>query len=459
MSLSIKKLKVHNFMGIQELEVEPGKFNVIEAKNGSGKTSFIEAIKDICSAGAKDVTVLRNGQEAEVYLELSDGSTLKKTTDEGGVNLKVKVENKTIQNPAGFINNLVEVSSLNPIKFMNGDKKTRMKMLLKTIKTNISEQQLLDLFSEFFSPDDYDKDNIFKTLDSIRKKIYDERTFANREIKNLNSFSDGIKKSIDDLKASNSADGKDAFDHDILSGEDGFKKCMGKIDEAETRAKNELEAEQNRINEKLNQMTSAENAIIREKQEAIEKIKKEIAEINLKVSQIESAAKVSQEKAKNKYSEKCIQIKSDREALVSKRSSFEAIERQKIQLEKNTKELEKAKEKYYNLENLMDKLDGLKVNILKNSPFPSIEIKEDDIYVGDVHFDRINTAEKIKISLDICSRNTGKLSIICVDGLECLDADNFSIFKEEALKRDGVQYFVTRVSDNKNDSIRVEVSD
>ena len=41
----ISFLKVNSFLGVDELELEPGKVNIFKGPMGSGKTSGIEAIE------------------------------------------------------------------------------------------------------------------------------------------------------------------------------------------------------------------------------------------------------------------------------------------------------------------------------------------------------------------------------------------------------------------------------
>ena len=59
--LRIAHLKISNILGIDELEFSPAGFNDIRGKNGTGKTSVLEAIKAATGKG-HDATLLRKGE-------------------------------------------------------------------------------------------------------------------------------------------------------------------------------------------------------------------------------------------------------------------------------------------------------------------------------------------------------------------------------------------------------------
>src|SRR4051794_15212105 len=74
--MKIQHVKISNILGIKDLEFDPSTgFNEIVGKNGEGKTSVIESIKEAIKGG-HDATLLRNGEEkGEIVLVLDDEHT------------------------------------------------------------------------------------------------------------------------------------------------------------------------------------------------------------------------------------------------------------------------------------------------------------------------------------------------------------------------------------------------
>lgn len=61
--MRIAKISIKNVLGIEELEIDsPGALTVIEARNGRGKSSTMEAIRAVVDGG-HDASLLRHGAE------------------------------------------------------------------------------------------------------------------------------------------------------------------------------------------------------------------------------------------------------------------------------------------------------------------------------------------------------------------------------------------------------------
>jgi hypothetical protein len=95
----------------------------------------------------------------------------------------------------------------------------------------------------------------------------------------------------------------------------------------------------------------------------------------------------------------------------------------------------------------LQELETLKAGLLDKLPIKNLEIKDGAIYLNDIPFKRVNTAEQIKCAIEVAKLKSGELKVICVDGIERLDAETFEVFKAEAEKSD-VQLIVTRVSES-----------
>jgi len=98
----------------------------------------------------------------------------------------------------------------------------------------------------------------------------------------------------------------------------------------------------------------------------------------------------------------------------------------------------------------LDKIAELKSVLLNNIPIPGIEFKEDDILIGGISFDTLNTAKKIQTAVNIALLNEPPFLII--DGAEALDSQSFDILISELNKRD-TQLIITKVT---NDELKIQ---
>ena len=111
--------------------------------------------------------------------------------------------------------------------------------------------------------------------------------------------------------------------------------------------------------------------------------------------------------------------------------------------EKTSKELTKA----------IENLDKLKSDLLSDLPVEGLEVRDGDIFVDGIPFDRVNESARISLALEIARIRSGELGLVLCDGLECLDSKTFEAFRKKALKT-GLQFIVTRVSDEERLTIR-----
>ena len=79
----------------------------------------------------------------------------------------------------------------------------------------------------------------------------------------------------------------------------------------------------------------------------------------------------------------------------------------------------------------------------------------DDILINGVSIDNLSSSEQLKFGLQIVRALNGDFKVICVDGIESLDAESFEFFLKE-IEDDSYQYFVTRVDGAHNHSIVIE---
>ena len=184
----ISFLKVNNFLGVDELELEPGKVNIFKGPMGSGKTSVIEAIEKTFTNKSRRTEVIKHGEEeATLFVELNDGLEIdRRLRTEKGDYLKVRKSDEGVPSTEKFLRTLVNGNIFRPLDWVNLSVKEQTKSLLSMLEINWSEQDIVNWFGNLVDDIDYSQ-HILLILKSIEQKYYKIREEVNREVKELNA--------------------------------------------------------------------------------------------------------------------------------------------------------------------------------------------------------------------------------------------------------------------------------
>ena len=184
----ISFLKVNNFLGVDELELEPGKVNIFKGPMGSGKTSVIEAIEKTFTNKSRRTEVIKHGEEeATLFVELNDGLEIdRRLRTEKGDYLKVRKSDEGVPSTEKFLRTLVNGNIFRPLDWVNLSVKEQTKSLLSMLEINWSEQDIVNWFGDLVDDIDYSQ-HILLILKSIEQKYYKIREEVNREVKELNA--------------------------------------------------------------------------------------------------------------------------------------------------------------------------------------------------------------------------------------------------------------------------------
>lgn len=419
--MQVAKIQVRNILGIESLEFKPGKITVISGKNKAGKTSFLEAIKGAVGGG-HDAKLLRNGaDEGEIVLEFDNGEKLSKKMTEYKSKLTfTDADGKKMKIGATYLKDIIDPVGLNPIQILTAEPKARIKMLLNSVPMPMPTDEI-----KFVSGlDRTEKDgHPLQVIEEIRKDIFEERAFVNKEAGNLQSVVDEMQKTI-------------PFQKD--------KKNWGiEVGMLRTELEEILGIKDSKVEQSNKAYQEAVQSNKEKAQSSIDSIKDHLGK-NLEGLRVQEAdyLKGLQERF-NEDSEpiKVAITEADQNSQNQHKISgaIEFVEKKGVEikmLEKNAKEQgDKIRD-----------LDKLKGELMENLPVKDLKVYDGDIYIEDIPFDTLNEAAKIRFCLMIAGLRKTKLPLVCVDGLEALDEEVFKIFKEEAEKTD-MQFFVTRVSD------------
>lgn len=439
--MNIAQIKIHNILGITELEFTPQGFTEISGRNGEGKTSVLEAIKAAVSGG-HDATLLRKGAEkGEIVLVLDDGTEISKRVTERASPITVVQDGKKAQRPTDVLKQLTDMLSVNPVDFLRAPKKDRVKVLLETMPLEADAEKLTELSGIPVSVQP--GAHALAVIEHVRKQVFDDRTGTNRAVKEKEATINQLKLAMPD--APEGVDGDEAS-----------------IQQQIDTARNGKDAELERVDTKLARIRTTSQAMVdgikAEAQAKIDAIRSEAqaaieAEQNA-FKEIEFKAATQRERTIAKFNEAATPlqaalatVRNNRSAAAKREQAKQTIDQMEIELVDLQKDAERQTK-------ALEDIDAYKTGLLADLPIPGLEVIDGELFRDGVPFDRLNTAQQVSIAVEIAKLRAGDLKVCCVDGLELLSADAFEAFKARALDSE-LQLFVTRVT---NADFSVETS-
>lgn len=426
----VKKIWIRNVMGIDELEIEPGDVTIIEGGNGTGKTSVLEAIK-AAEAGGHDATLLRNGAEqGETVLLFEDDVEVRKRIWAHKSDLVGKHPTMgTISAAQTYLRGLTDHLSLNPVEFLTSS--NRVERLLEAMPLSLERSTLQEAVEGTgLDVPDLDGHHALQAIEVVKKRVYDERTGENRIVKENRTTSE-------QLEASLPAD----FENPTVL-ENRLRDLEGAHRDASQELQRQLSELDTERERELGRIREATALRVRELEEEIRKLERESA------AAIETTTADFASKKEDLLLDRRPQVNQIGTQVTELREQLKAADRYentRVMLEKARATAAAHEAQSEAMSAALGRLDLLKTHLLKQLPIPGIEIRDGEIYEGDVPFPRLNMARRIKLAVRLSALRAGALKLVVVDGLECLEKEPFNLFVQE-LAESGLQGIVTRVT-------------
>ena len=410
---------------VYDIEV-PGLANFVAngvVVHNSGKTSVIEALKALVKGG-HDATLLRRGaEEGEIVLVLENGMEVTKRITPSKSSLEaLHPEFGRISAAQTWLRGLTDRMSVNPVGFLAA--KDRVRTLLEAMPIEpdwAAISAALDGVLEGFAPQLPDGAHALDALAVTRKAVYDERTGVNRVAKEARTHAGQLQGSLP------AAPDGDVPEAGKLAAERRRREKLL----IEGRAAADLEAEK-RIREIDRKAEKAIREIERKAERARARLR---AEAEAKKGDLE----VEHRPAINR-------LGADIAAARERRQAEALHENTRRVLAGETEKAEAAEQRSKALTEALARLDGLEGRLLADLPIPGVSVRDGEIYRDDIPFARLNRAAQVKIAVAVARLRAGEVPLVCMDGLECLDAETFRLFVEE-LATSELQAIVTRVTD------------
>lgn len=427
--MNVSLIKISNIMGVEdcELDLTNKRAVIIRGRNGSNKSSVIEAIRSI-ARGGHDATLLRNGsEEGEVVFVTDDDVRARRRITEASSTLTVTdpVRGK-ISKGQSYIESIIDAVSIDPIAFITAQPNKRAEILLETIPLELSDDQRKSLRAAGAKVEELDaRTHPIEALAKIRKRIFETRTDVNRNVKEKLASITQLRESLPQgFGETNYEEEAARVDRELQALDGSREKLLAAIEEACTTELASLNVEYNRELEALKAKYSAKI----EETKATRDTSK--AKINADIDPQHIALR-----------EQLAVIRTKAEETGRARHIAQQIEQFEEQRMRSATESEK-------LTASLETIDGIKDALLHELP-AGLEVRDKIIYKDGIVFDRLNTAQKIALAIELMkyrvkARNT--MPLILLDGAEALDTESLAIL-EKGMIDAGLLPIITMVED------------
>jgi len=430
--MKILTYEIKNVRGIDEMKGQlDGKSVYVVGKNGSGKSSFIQAIFLAFKLFGNKPYLKKGEDKGQVKVQIGNETieyTIERTfTESGDTVLVVKdSKGKKIQTPQKFLDNLLGTSMYYLSEFLEADPKKQVK-----------------LFKEWFNIDT-------DALDNKYKETYDKRHIEGMEETRLKKVVEGYHFTYDDQK-------KYAKEKDVTELSQKLV-AINQVENEYVAKQKEVEGIEEKIEDKTRRIAIYETNAIQAKQE-IADMEAKIAKLKVQISDSEENKKV-EENLRVKLATELETVKAEYEAMElpdkteieSELAEVSEWNKKVAQVNKYTEDLKRlqAQEKIYrDLSVDLEDIKKEKVKKLEEAEIPveglsfdeNTLIYEDKPLVKDV----VNDAKIAEVILTLLLRTnknqqekTGedKLSIFRLNGGDLTDS-TFNAIMAIVQKEDG----------------------
>lgn len=193
----IKRIEIKNFLGIDEFGLDAEKINIFKGPKGSGKSSIVEGIEKTFTNKNRRTEVIKHGtDEATLFVALDDGLEVDRRlrTDKADY-LKVRKGEEGVPSTEKFLKSIINGDIFRPLDWVNKPIEEQTKSILSMLQIGWSNEDIVKWFGELPSNIDFNQ-HILQILKAIELKYYKDREEVNREIKELKTQIDVIRKDL-----------------------------------------------------------------------------------------------------------------------------------------------------------------------------------------------------------------------------------------------------------------------
>lgn len=467
--MNITKIKIKNLFGIKEYEAD-GSSLELSGKNGTGKSSVLDAIKYALTNRIDREYIVHNGEtEGEIIVETDNGLTIdRKVRTDKAPYKSVKRNGLEVGSPEAFLKELFTPLQLNPIEFMGMDKKQQNAIILDMIEYPWDMQKIKEWFGEIPAWVSYDQ-NILCVLNDIQAEngdYYQNRRNIDRDIRNNKAFIAEIAESIPvgyDVEKWENASAGDVYRQiERLQQENSMIEKAKHLMESRDSKVRGYEADKE-INitalnrEIINRANQIDKSIasLKEQIRAYETEKEQLAAKKAdKLEVIEqtyraNVAKFDAEVAE--YQEYAGKALNDISELQEQARIIEDMQSHINEYKRMLRLQDEVEELRVQSQELTDKIEKARTlpgEILADCTIPidGLTVENGVPLINGLPVSNLSEGEKLDLCIDVALQKPNGLNIILIDGVEKLATDLRENLYQKC-KAKGVQFIATRTTD------------
>lgn len=426
--MKITELRCENVKRLSAVHISPeGSLVVIAGKNGAGKSSVLDSIL-YGLTGAKSLPgkPVRNGEKkAEIEIKLDGKPNLivrRKIKDGGSSTLEIEQVNDDgsrakLSSPQALLDSLVGSIAFDPLAF-----------------TRIKPQEQVELLKSALGVTTED-------IDAETKRLFDERTGVNRDVKQLESQIAALPQHAD-------APSKEVSAAEITNEIEAAYQANGDIDAADR----DLE-EMQRRRDKTSSDIGNVNAEINELERRISDLESSKDALALQLTEFDDAI-VDAKKIRESMTR--IDLAPIKAKLATVEQSNAKV-RDNVAREAKVDQLLAAKEQAADLTQQIESLRQQRIERLGSAKWPveGLDFGDDGVTYNGLPFTQCSSAEQLRISVAIGMSQSPKLPVFLLREGPLLDSDGMQLLAELA-EQYGAQLWVERVGNGDECSIIIE---
>lgn len=388
--MKIISLTAQNIKKLKAVEITPDQKEVmvkITGKNGQGKTSVLDSILWALAGGRKIPAMpIRQGRKrGKIKMDLGELVVERSFTEKGSYLKVLTKDGAEFPKAQEKLGELMQGVSFDPAEFMRMDDKQR----IEVIKEITGQGDLFDMLEE-----DY-------------KVAYDDRKFANRELKEAKARLDGMQE----------VEKVERIDVSVLATE------LARLADQKNRI-DSLKSDQKMLKERIEDLEASLKGLKDDLKETEEMLKQEEGAFDLKDAQ-EKKEKLEQSKDINDRAHRY-------EMYIMAKQAYEEA---KLDADK--------------AQSSIDSIAERKAELIKKAKMPieNLTIEEGQVYVNGIPFEQLSTSEQIRLSFSVAMAINPELKVIRITDGSLLDQDALKIIEGMAREKD-YQVWIELVGDD-----------
>lgn len=421
---SIASICITNVKGIEHLEFKAGRINVLSGRNGSGKSSVLDAIQSIFDGG-HDSGLIRHGAErAEIELTLSDGAVILKTVTPKTSTLTVTTaDGGVVKAPKAYVESLAVSFGYDPFALVDAKPAERMKWILDHAAIEFLGAELNKALG-IVRYGEHERVTL-ERLNQIAEGTRNKRTDVNRQVRDR----EGMLRRQREAIAEDDSQDWSAKLAELQAEEVAARENLAT-------AEGDVAAQVERIISSKKLAAEKEIQVIRERlAHEIENVNRE-AKMTLETGTLEMRQLIEHLAGKAAEArEKMFQQQRNRGA----RENLAAIEA----------ELTGSRDEAEDLTRQLDAIEALKKAKLSEIPIPGLDIRDGEIYVDGVHWSHVNTSQQDIVAIQLGAYGLRELPLMILEQSEHIDDRRWQEICEAA-REVGIQIFAERVNAKEN---------